>query len=209
MKTDPEIGNIVVIDTDGSESHILLPDFRNFDDDREIQKYILNMVMEKLGAYDKIDNFHSEEQLTHGLYTIEAKSYQSRSYRLDIIEDELYVGASGGTEQIILALLSGAAGGIAGAITTQIYSAITDRFASAYDSKSEERNRDSLCQTIEKILIKRFKASKPLKFIEIESSEDNLSCVVMDSNGLTYDAKLEDVNGFQHLNIKNNSLSKP
>lgn len=161
MEIDLEVGNIIIKHIDGSESHILPPEPKNFDDDGEIREKCFQIVSDELGDFDEVSEYSRDEEKSSGVYSVAGKSYKSSKYKLDVIQDEKYFGASGGTEQIVLAILGGVAGGIATVISTKLFDLVADKTISVYSDSIPARSLDKKQRIIERILIKRLSREEP------------------------------------------------
>ena len=202
MEIDSEVGNIIIKHHDGGESHLLPPEFNNFDDDGKIQEKIILVVSDSLGSFSEVSEYNHEEEKANGIYSVSGKSYKSEKYKLDVIQNENYFGASGGTEQIILAILSGVAGGIATMITNKIFEVVADQIKTAYSGSISDRSLDARQHVIEKILIKRFKANKPIQYLKIKHRKNVTECEVEDFHKKKYTVQAKEQNGVLQLDIQ-------
>lgn len=196
------IGDIVIADGEGGESHIVALGLEFFDDSGEIRKSVLSLVKEELGDFHRVDKSGYEEKKDFGTYSVDSKSYKSNNYQLDVIQDESYFGASGGTEQIFLSILSGMAGGIAGAITTQIYNIVINDAADYNSNNEKTKTLDEKLEATENILLKRFNASKPLKFTETKDTGKTFKCKVVDSKNQQFSVEVANRNNVLKIDIK-------
>jgi hypothetical protein len=202
MEIDLEVGNIIIEHTDGSESHIFPPEPNNFDDDGEIREKCFQIVSNELGVFDEISEYSREEEKSSGVYSVAGKSYKSSKCKLDVIQDEMYFGASGGTEQIILAIFGGVAGGIATVISTKLFDLIADKTISVYSDSIPARSLDKKQRIIEKILIKRFHAKSPIQYLKVKHGKNVTECEIEDSHKKKYFAQIKERGGVLHFDIQ-------
>lgn len=204
MELDSDIGHIVITHPNGDESHILLPiDPGDFDFAHSILNPIVSILTDSLGSYESVKDETFEEERLAGVYTLDKKTYCASNYELNFIQDEFYCGASGGTEQIILSILAGVAGGISTAITTQIYNKISQYFsADNSDAGEAEAGDTTYLKTIEKIVIKRFNAEPPLNFSNAKYLNKKITFEVFDSKNNKFIAKINNSNGSFLIDIE-------
>ena len=202
MKLDSEIGNFVITSSDGSEIYIHPPETFEFYFDDDIVELLLSFITKMLGSYDSIENFSHEENKGPGIYTIDTKSYLSSKYKLDIINDEFSCGASGGTEQIILAIIAGASGGVAGVIAKQIYKSIINKVSRECSIDKFEKSDEDTSHIIEKTLIKRFKAVEPMYYKDTKYINNKTEVTIVDAMNHLYMASYENKKGSLFLEIK-------
>jgi len=207
MELDSEIGNFVITSPDGSEIYIHPPETFDYYFDDEILESLFLSIKDTLGQYENIENFSHEEDQGPGVYTLDAKSYLSTNYKLDIINDEFSCGASGGTEQIILAIIAGVSGGIAGEIAKLIFKSIINKAKKEYGKEVPDKSTEETNHLIEKTLIKRFNATEPVYFKTTKYINGKTEITITDSKNNSYVASYQNKEGSILLEIKSLTIS--
>lgn len=202
MEIVQDVGNIIIKHADGSESHIIPPEFGDFDSGGEIRSAVVLVVSDELGVSHDVSEHNHEEVRGGGIYSVDRKTYKSGKYKLDVIQDDYYCGASGGTEQIILALLGGVAGGIAGAITTRIFDLVVDKLKTKYSASITDRSFEEKQRIIERVLIKQFKAKNPTQYLHVRHRKNVTECEIEDSYKNRYWVEVKERDGVLHLDAK-------
>jgi hypothetical protein len=201
MKLDSHIGHVVITHPNGNESHIVLPIPPNDGEVKSLFSQILSVVTNSLGAYQSLEDEATEEQRSGGLYTLDTKTFRTDKYELNFIEEEFYCGASGGTEQIILAIYGGVAGGVATVITTKIFDLITKKFSTGSSNSELDADNPELLTIIEDILVNRYKSKPPLYFSNSKYEDRCIALEITDSNYSKYFAKVQNINGSFRIDV--------
>ena len=180
FRIDRDLGDVAISAPGGEEIHVFssalgLP----FDDDGEIAESVRAWLESELGEIHDVRERSHHETLSYGEYSAWSKKYLADSYELEVINDEVYVGAAGGTEQIILAIVSGAVGGSVGALMSMIVERAKKEAAGSHDHWTDDKRLEKL-QTL---LTKRFGAQPPVTFERIRRHQDRTSYVATDADG--------------------------
>lgn len=184
LKIDKAIGDVAVKAGDGSGFHLFKPpDLPFFDDGRQIRKLILAAVEKQLGPHRKLPKESRQDEVGYGIYTIERVSYVSDSYRLEVTDDETYVGASAGTEQIILAIAAGGAGGVAGELARRFFNWI----AQVEGSDGQVLDDDVKLNRVSNLLRKHYAASGEITYHHLKESDGRMHLAGVDERGRQYD----------------------
>lgn len=187
-KRDKDLGNFIVLNEEEGELHIFLPNTGSISKgSKKLQESILETAKNKIGPV-KREKTDSEQDLSSGWpHNRIWHKYFGDKYQINTLREEIYVGAAGESEQIILAIQKGVASGVAGAITIKIIDLVKRLFQ---NSKSDFSHDEKIAKA-EKLLQKRFKVTGELTYEEIKQDKSSTYLRVIDERGYKYELEID------------------
>lgn len=183
LEINKEIGDVAIVEPSGSQIHFFRPpDLPFFDDGGEVRGAVLDDVVELLGPHDTKETAGRQEARGTGIYTVDGESYITQHYRLDIVQDELYVGASAGTEQIVLMILQGGVAGLAAELARRFL----NKIAATEGSPTYVWSKDQTYDRVRRLLYNQFGAAGDITFTSENQREGVRELVATDSRGKSF-----------------------
>ncbi len=197
MSLDNEIGDAVAQFSDGS-LHVFLPDSYNLEIDNEALKSFLDDIKSLTGKFSKEEHKSESKELGNGVYTLDSTLYSSEQCKLNYLQDETYVGASGGTDQLLLEIVAaGMASGVGAELTRRLINLIFGK------NEQLEAISDEVYEKVKNILHKHYGAAGEITFLEKNESENLTFIKAEDFRGKQYNVTVNTENGKLSVMVKN------
>jgi hypothetical protein len=200
MIVEREIGDILIQFNDSSLHFFIPEDLDFFEINREELSKFIEDIQSLLGEVEKEKKDVKVEGKGFGEYTVDSTLYLSKEYRLNHLQDEIYIGASGGTDQIILELISvGFATGIGAELSRRLFELILSntKYSNQVHSKEE------IYSKVKKLLYKQYGAAGEITFKKLEEKDDFFELAAIDSRGKVFEIKINVKSGLPSILVKN------
>jgi len=199
LSLDRNVGDIKVKFQDAS-LHIFLTEEERF---LVIEQNDIHDLISKLeGALGPINTKRSDSKIEikgPGQYTVDSTLYLSKNYKVNIIQDEFYVGAAGGTSQILLEIATGIASGIGAELSRRMLNLILK------SSKNSENkiSKSSIYKKVKNLLYNYYGASGEITFTETIEEENQIHMTATDMRVKIYKITVNIDSGVPSIIIKN------
>lgn len=151
----------------------------------------------KVGSNCTEDDIISEEEVdSDWSIQVNEQTFENSDCKMTVVDTEISVGASGGYEQILINMMSGAAATVVGYFVIESIK--------AYGNKKDKANEKERKDLIISFLKKRYGIKSNLLIVDTKMHDDEWYYKVEDvANDIVFELFLNDSNGVRVIRIKN------